>query len=219
MYKSKHAQRFRKASPNSFSVIQTHLVSCHEKHGSQKRSLWAHVCQNMEPIRYWSWIYLDVRCPSIKEGQRKRESLYVPVVPLRSTVLLVRFAVKLATSPKILCWHHMWGCIFYRERVVLLIKSAVIINRIAATNEGNESWRIAMMNSFPQKNIFLYLSLLAFLFLTLPSTHPHTCIHAQADRQRDRQTPTHTHTFVCANVYVWYYFIIIIIMFFMLAVV
>ena len=125
-------------------------------------------------------------------------------------MLLVRFAVKVAKSPNILCWHHMWGCIFYRERVVLLIKSAVIITRIAATNEGNESWRIAMMNSFPQKNIFLYLSLLAFLFLTLPSTHPHTCIHAQADRQRDRQTPTHTHTSVCAYVYVWYYFIILI---------
>ena len=193
---------------DSEKLLQIQLVSCHEKHDSQKRSLWAHVCQNMEPIRYWSWIYLDVRCPSIKEGQRKRESLYVPVVPLRSTVLLVQFAVKLATSLKILCLHHMWGCIFYRERVVLLIKSAVIINRIAATNEGNESRRIAMMNSFPQKENILYLPLLAFLFLTLPSKNSHTCIHAQAGRQTDRQTPTHTHTFVCANVYVWYYFFV-----------
>ena len=172
-------------------LIQIYLVSCHEKHDSQKKSLWAHVCQNMEPIRYWSWIYLDVRCPSIKEGQRKRESLYVPVVPLRSTMLLVRFAVKLARSPKIFWWHHMWGYIFYRERVALLIKSAVIITRTAATNEGNKAWRIAMRNSFPPKKIFLYLPLLAFLFLTLPSKNSHTCIHPQAGRQTDRQTDRH----------------------------
>ena len=158
-------------------LIQIYLVSCHEKHDSQKKSLWAHVCQNMEPIRYWSWIYLDVRCPSIKEGQRKRESLYVPVVPLRSTVLLVQFAVKLATSLKILCLHHMWGCIFYRERSVLLIESAVVITRIAATNEGNESRRIAIINSFPPKG---HIFIPAFTCVFVP--HP------------PQYTPTHMHT-------------------------
>ena len=201
-------------------LLQTHLVLCHETHSSQKRSLWAHVCQNMEPIRYWSWIYLDVRCPSIKEGQRKRESLYVPVVPLRSTMLLVRFAVKLARSPKILCLHHMWGCIFYRERSVLLIESAVVITRIAATNEGNESRRIAMMNSFPQEKIFYTCLYLRFCSLPSPvKTHTHAYTQRQADRQTDRHPLIRTHLCVQTFMYGTTFLFVCFFVFDMLAVV